>query len=479
MSEYKKLQNGSDIRGIAIDGIDGEKPNLTPKEANHIAAGFAKWLREKTGREDVTIAVGRDPRVSGPDLLEGLLQGFCKEGVQVFDAGLASTPAMFMATIFENVRAGGACEGSIMITASHLPFNRNGFKFFTKDGGLDKKDIARILELAEEDAAKGAGECDPRPAQVADLALMDAYCAHLQQVIRTGAAGGSTGAPDDAAAKKAEEKPLAGMKIVVDAGNGSGGFFAEKVLAPLGADMGLIFDTDVDRSSAVDEQGREIARNSIVAMAAALVSEDHPGTTVVTDSITSRQLTEFLENNLGLNHLRYKRGYKNVINKAIELNRAGTDCQLAIETSGHAALQENYFLDDGAYLAAKIVIKAARLKQEGRPISSVLADLEDPADEKEVRIPIKTEDFGAYGDQVLSDLKDWVKTQDGMTLTEPNYEGVRIDFGDGWCLLRKSLHDPILPMNMASDQEGGCQAIEKVMKSFLNQYEKLGLEGVL
>ena len=79
MSEYKKLQNGSDIRGIAIDGIDGEKPNLTPKEANHIAAGFAKWLREKTGREDVTIAVGRDPRVSGPDLLEGLLQGFCKK----------------------------------------------------------------------------------------------------------------------------------------------------------------------------------------------------------------------------------------------------------------------------------------------------------------------------------------------------------------------------------------------------------------
>lgn len=66
-----------------------------------------------------------------------------------------------------------------------------------------------------------------------------------------------------------------------------------------GADLGLIFDTDVDRSSAVDEQGREIARNSIVAMAAALVSEDHPGTTVVTDSITSRQLTEFWKTNWG------------------------------------------------------------------------------------------------------------------------------------------------------------------------------------
>ncbi|MDY3295659.1 MAG: hypothetical protein SOX40_07270, partial [Bacteroidaceae bacterium] len=84
---------------------------------------------------------------------------------------------------------------------------------------------------------------------------------------------------------------------------------------------------------------------------------------VVTDSITSNQLTEFLEKCLGLKHLRFKRGYRNVINKAIELNNSGIDSQLAIETSGHGAFKENYFLDDGAYLATKIVIKAARLKQ--------------------------------------------------------------------------------------------------------------------
>lgn len=535
MSDYKKLQNGSDIRGIAIGGVAGETPNLTPKEAKHIAAGFTKWLQDKTGIEAVTVAVGRDPRVSGLDLLKGLLQGFCKGGVQVFDAGLASTPAMFMATIFEDVKDDGACDGAIMITASHLPFNRNGFKFFTKDGGLDKKDIAKILELAADHAAKAEsadaasgtehGEAAKLDNAAESLALMDAYCKHLRQLIKDGVSGGSTGAsaektagaPDEAGEKVADN-PLAGMKIVVDAGNGSAGFFAEKVLEPLGADvsgsqflepdgmfpnhapnpenkaameaisaqvlrtgadLGLIFDTDVDRSAAVDEQGREVARNGIVAMAAALVAEDHPGTTVVTDSITSRQLTEFLEGDLGLKHLRYRRGYKNVINKAIELNQAGTDCQLAIETSGHAALQENYFLDDGAYLAVKIVIKAARLKKEGKPISSVLAGLEDPADEKEVRIPIQTEEFGAYGDQVLEELKAWVVSQDGMALTEPNYEGVRIDFGDGWCLLRKSLHDPILPMNMASDQEGGCQAIARTMKEFLTRYESLGLEGVL
>lgn len=515
MSDYKKLQNGSDIRGIAIEGIAGETPNLTPQEAEHIAVGFTRWLQEKTGKTDVTVAIGRDPRVSGPDLLAGLLHGFGKGGIQVYDCGLASTPAMFMATIFQNVIGEkGSCDGSIMITASHLPFNRNGFKFFTKDGGLDKKDIAAILRFAEEDAKAAAGdEADGSTVSAAteQVPLMDAYCDHLQQLIREGTSGGSTGA-------LAEEKPLSGMKIVVDAGNGSGGFFAEKVLAPLGADvsasqflepdgmfpnhapnpenkaameaissqvvksgadLGLIFDTDVDRSAAVDEQGREIARNGIVAMAAALVAEEHPGTTVVTDSITSRQLTEFLEKELGLVHLRYRRGYKNVINKAIELNREGTDCQLAIETSGHAALQENYFLDDGAYLAVKIMIKAAKLKKEGKPVSSVLTGLAEPADEKEVRIPIQTEEFGAYGNQVLEELRNWVLQQDGMTLTEPNYEGVRIDFGDGWCLLRKSLHDPILPMNMASDREKGCEDIAETMRVFLEKYKKLGLEGVL
>ncbi len=164
----------------------------------------------------------------------------------------------------------------------------------------------------------------------------------------------------------------------------------------------MIFDTDVDRSAAVDRLGKEISRNRIVALAASLVAEDHPGTTVVTDSITSNHLTTFLENTLGLRHLRFKRGYKNVINKAVELNSAGTDCQLAIETSGHAALKENYFLDDGAYLATKIVVKAAKLAREGKTIDQLLADLRDPAEEREIPngyhlwrlCPLRGSDFG-------------------------------------------------------------------------------------
>ena len=396
-----------------------------------------------------------------------------------------------------------------MITASHLPYERNGFKYFTADGGLDKSDISQIIEFAEADGA-GLGNAEYADNTITVMGkktypsekcnLMELYCSHLRQLIIDGVGRG--------------DKPLAGLKITVDAGNGSGGFYARDVLAPLGADIsssqyleadgtfpnhapnpenkealasialqvissgadfGLIFDTDVDRSAAVDGRGREIARNGIVAMATALVAEEHPATTVVTDSITSTHLTDFIEGELGMKHLRFKRGYKNVINKGIELNAAGEECWLAIETSGHAALRENYFLDDGAYLATKIVIKAAQLRKAGKTLDSVIEDLQDPADEKEVRIPIVSADFAGYGDKVLADLKAFAEESDELSLEEPNYEGVRINFADGWCLLRKSLHDPILPLNMAADSAGGCRVIADVMREFLAGYDGLDM----
>ena len=514
---YLKLQNGSDIRGVSLTGVAGEPLSLREDEAKEIAIGFIAWLSEKAGKkpEDLVLAIGRDPRTSGPRLLDGLMDGFGLYGCKVYDVGRASTPAMFMATVFEDF----ACDGTVMITASHLPYNRNGFKFFTRDGGLNKKDITTILEYAADRETQIAkiGKPTKEGCQTHRLGklvfepvkadIMTPYCDHLKQIIIEG-----TGRAD---------KPLKGLRITVDAGNGGGGFYATRVLAPLGADigssqflepdgmfenhapnpedkeamasislqvlasgadLGLIFDTDVDRSAAVDSHGREIARNGIVAMAAALAAEDHPGTTVVTDSITSRQLTEFLDG-LGLKHLRFKRGYRNVINKAIELNEAGTDCQLAIETSGHAAFKENYFLDDGAYLAAKIVIKAAKLHAEGKTIDSVIADLADPADEREIRIPITCPEFGSYGDRVLEELEDFANEAEGLSLEKPNYEGVRIIFerkgcgAEGWCLLRKSLHDPLMPLNIASDEENGCEKIWAIMKKFLTRYPELAIKG--
>ena len=360
--DYSKLQNGSDIRGVALEGIEGQHVNLTEQACKDIGRGFAVWLYKKTGKKELRVAVGRDSRLSGEKLCAWLCQAIVEQGVSVTDFKMASTPAMFMSTVTE----GYMFDGSVMITASHLPFNRNGFKFFVAQGGLEKGDIKEILTYAG-----GEDKTGLENGELVDGEFMDTYSKILADKIRI-----ATG----------EEKPLEGFKIVVDAGNGAGGFYVEKVLKPLGADtagsqflepdgyfpnhipnpeneeamgfvkravldakadMGIIFDTDVDRAGAVDSHGKEINRNRLIALISAILLEERTPAVIVTDSITSSGLKKFIENHGGMHH-RFKRGYKNVINEAIRLNKEGQYCPLAIETSGHAALKENYFLDDGA-----------------------------------------------------------------------------------------------------------------------------------
>ena len=489
--DYKKLQNGSDIRGVALEGIEGQHINLTEQACRDIGRGFALWLQKKTGKTDIRVAVGRDSRLSGPALCGWICDAMVKEGMLVTNFGMASTPAMFMATVTE----GFTFDGTVMITASHLPFNRNGFKFFTAQGGLEKADIKEILEYAESDARTGltAGKLE-------DGAFMDTYAKILADKIRA-----ATG----------EEKPLEGFRIVVDAGNGAGGFYCDKVLKPLGAntdgsrfldpdgsfpnhipnpedkdamksiteavkeanaDLGIIFDTDVDRAGAVLSDGSELNRNRIIAMLSAILLREHPGTTIVTDSITSTGLAKFIEEKGGVHH-RFKRGYRNVINESIRLNNQGQDSQLAIETAGHGAFKENYFLDDGAYIVTKLLIELARGKKEGYKLASLIESLEEPAESVEFRMNILLDDFKTYGQNVIDKLTAYAAKQPGWSLAPNNFEGVRVNLdkehGNGWFLLRLSLHDPLLPLNIESNSEGGAKKIAKELYEFIANYDKL------
>ena len=485
--DYKKLQNGSDIRGVALEGIEGQHINLTENVVRDIGRGFALWLQKKTGKNDLQVAVGRDSRLSGETLCSWLCQAMTQQGLNVTNFGMASTPAMFMATVTE----GYNFDGTVMITASHLPFNRNGFKFFTCDGGLEKGDIKEILEYAASDTQTGLA-----PGSASEGAFMDTYAQILADKIRA-----ATG----------EKKPLEGFKIVVDAGNGAGGFYVSKVLEPLGAnttgsryldpdgsfpnhipnpedkdamrsimeavaevkaDLGIIFDTDVDRAGAVLSDGSELNRNRIIAMLSAILLREHPGTTIVTDSITSTGLAKFIEEKGGVHH-RFKRGYRNVINESIRLNGLGQDSQLAIETSGHGAFKENYFLDDGAYIVTKLLIELARGKKEGYTLESLIASLEEPAESVEFRMNIALEDFKEYGQKVIDDLTAYAANQPGWSLAPSNYEGVRVNIGSGWFLLRLSLHDPLLPLNIESNDVGGAKKIAKELAAFIANYDKL------
>ncbi len=489
---YFKLQNGSDVRGIALEGIEGESVNLTPDIARTIGFAFARWLEKKLNKTGLKVAVGTDSRLSAEAIKSGVFQGLEKAGAACFDSGLSSTPAMFMSTVFEN----HAYDGSIMLTASHLPFNRNGLKFFIREGGLGKEDIKEILTLATATGSLEAAETTG----VEAINLMGDYAGHLVDIIRSGAGS---------------EKPLEGLKIVVDAGNGAGGYFVENVLQPLGADtagsqfldpdgsfpnhipnpedpdamdaiiaavkdngadFGIIFDTDVDRAGAVDKNGKPINRNRFIALMSTIVLEEHPGTTIVTDSVTSTGLKWWIEEKLGGVHHRFKRGYKNVINEAIRLNECGTPSFLALETSGHGALKENYFLDDGAYQIAKILIKIAQLNAAGAgTVDELIAELPEPAEAIEFRPQILVDDFSAYADEVLAGFKAFVEKQEGWSLTPNNFEGVHVTTSDGWILVRKSLHDPQIPINIESDVEGGTAPLKDAVLECLSAFDGLKL----
>jgi phosphomannomutase len=493
-NHWLELQNGSDIRGIAIDGVKGEEVNLTPEIAEKIAVSFVFWLSGATGKmpQHLKISVGRDSRISGTPLKEAFINGLLSAGVTILDCGLASTPAMFMSIIFDFVW----CDAAVMITASHLPYNRNGIKFFTKDGGLNKADITRILETISNFIIPPV-----KLGSVEQFDLLSIYSDFLVRKFRV---------------EVKTQTPLKGFHIVVDAGNGAGGFFVEKVLKPLGADtsgsqflepdgmfpnhvpnpedetameflqksvltnkadLGIIFDTDVDRAAAVDCYGMNINRNRLIALISAIILEEYPGSAIVTDSITSDGLTEFIEKVMGGKHHRYRRGYKNVINEAMRLNSDGEPCWLAIETSGHAALKENNFLDDGAYLITKILIKAAKMRQSGQNLLDLVAELLAPAESKEFRFKILNRDFKKYGKQIICDLNNFIGDIPGWEIVPKNYEGVRIacnkNSGDGWFLLRLSLHDPVIPLNIESNQNGGVMLIAQKFFDFIKKYEDI------
>ena len=155
-NSFLKLQNGSDVRGVAVDGVEGELVNLTEEAVNRIASGFAKFLADKLGKQNLKIAVGHDSRISASKLLQAV------------------------------------CEA------------------LTAQGGLDKADITTILKLAAQ-----SQELKGDISLVKNFALIELYAKNLREKICTALN---------------EDKPFAGMKIIVDAGNGAGGFFAETIL---------------------------------------------------------------------------------------------------------------------------------------------------------------------------------------------------------------------------------------------------------
>lgn len=503
--ELKHLVSGTDIRGI-VSEFEGKEINLSEKEVKFIALGFSRWIKRKYERKadeenrKIKVSVGYDARLTGPKFAEIIREELKQEGIDVYDCKMSITPSLFMSTVFKNYKA----DGAIMITASHLPSYYNGIKFFTAEGGFEKSDVLDMLEMAgrrkcqcEQNLKKAMGIKDKK-GRSSEKNLAEDYADYLCKFIIKETGG--------------EENPLKGLKVVIDAGNGAAGFFADKVIEKLGgdstgsqflnpdgsfpnhvpnpeakeaidslkkavldnkADFGIIFDADGDRSAFVDKSGREINRNRLIALLSDILIKQKDGATIVTDSVTSMGLKKFIEDRGGKHH-RFQRGYKNVINEAKKLNKKGIYTPLAIETSGHAAFMDNYFLDDGAYMAALLLIQLVKSKKVGISFTDILNELKDPMEEKEIRFSIKAADFRESGNKVLDKLPEYVEKINGWELEKPNYEGVRVICDENnWFLLRLSLHEPLLCLNIETEEKGKVKDIEKKLYEFLKNYDEV------
>jgi phosphomannomutase len=484
--DWMALKSGSDVRGVAV----GEDAVLTSSVARLLGVAFVRMLCDHTGKaaESLTVSIGRDSRISGPELLSAAAKGMAQAGAKVLDFGLCTTPAMFMSILTEGFKV----DGAVMVTASHHPYNLNGLKFFEDKGGLSGEEITTLLQ----DASVISPDSLPEGGTISQKPFLPAYQMQLADRIKKGLGVNVS-------------RPLLGLHVAVDAGNGAGGFYADMLqslgawvdgsqfLEPDGmfpghvpnpenedamaslsaavmrakADLGVIFDADCDRAAIVDDTGREINRNRLIALISAILLSEKPGQTIVTDSVTSSGLAEFIIK-LGGAHYRYKRGYRNVIDEAVRLNTNGIDCPLAIETSGHAAFRENHFLDDGMYLVTLLIVEAMKRKQSGKTLGSLIMELREPVESAEIRLKITAADFRLAGKAAIQQVLDYATSMEDWHIAPDSREGVRINFDldggiqNGWFLLRLSVHDPVLPLNVESDVPGGMKyMLESLLKA--------------
>jgi len=497
---------------------------FTPFAAHCFGASFARWLLQT--QPDVVhgnalrICIGRDPRLHGERLADAFARGAeSVDGVtgpvRVVYTDVATTPSMY-----EFVRA-DKCDAAVMITASHLPEHKNGMKFFSKNGGLASLDIGQLIMLAQKEARSwyDMGILPPSSGNAGVLCselvnFMPYYENTLKQaVIRE---VGSTSHPN----------PLSGIKIVVNPGNGAGCFF-DGVLGDLGAnvagsihltpdgtfpdtfgvpnpekkdmveetmraceacnaDIGVMFDTDADRSGfvlprVINKDGTRsnyepLNGNRLIALLSVIFSSSSPGCTIVTDSTTSEGLSTFLEDKLGLHHFRFLRGYANVIAKAKELTDSGdANAEVAIETSGHCAMKENGYVDDGTYTAVKIIGLLARTAASGEgSLLDLISDLDEMPFEEEFRIRVTTgslETTTSIFKQVSQSMIENCDSTNDWTLDEDNLEGVRVRLSSGgFFMIRQSLHDPVISMQVESISQE--EASEKVLKPLLSMFSK-------
>jgi phosphomannomutase/phosphoglucomutase len=431
--------NPSIFRAYDIRGVVSE--DLSTEFARTLGLAYAQLLKGRkpvADRKHLTIAVGRDCRLSSKEYADALIEGLLSGGLDVVRLGLCPTPLTYFSLFHLDL------DGAIMITASHNPPNQNGFKICIGRDAIYGSKLQELRLMVE-----GHPQKNEISGSVSDYDIASAY---IQYQLK-------------------QFPSLKKKKIVIDAGNGMAGPLAPKLLRMYGidvielyceldgqfpnhipdptvaknlvdlirsvkfhqADFGIGFDGDADRIGIVDENGKQIAGDELLVIFSRAILTNHPGATVVSEVKSSLRLYQDIKSRGG-HPIMWKTGHS-----LIEAKMKETNALLGGELSGHIFFADKYFGFDDAIYAALRLLEITSNRE--RPLSSLLNDLPITVSTPEMRVPF--EDSLKF--KLVEEVKRLLLSNPALAkATVTDIDGIRIDFEDGWGLMRASNTQPIV-----------------------------------
>ena len=439
-----------DIRGIA--GKD-----LTENDAESIGKAYGTLL-QKQGKK--LVSVGRDCRITSELFSDFFIRGILSTGCDVIDIGLCPTPVLY----FSIVRL--PTQGGAMITASHNPSEYNGFKLMNGSDSIHSQGLQDLRKIIDkEDYVKGAGikkEAD----------LITPYIEYLVQNISI-------------------DK---GIKIGVDAGNGTGAITALPVLKQLGCeihelfcepdgafpnhpadptvknnmlelidlvktkklDLGVGYDGDADRIGIVDKTGQLIYGDQLMVIYAREILSRKPGATFISEVKCSLNMYNDIEKHGG-RAIMWKTGHSLIKKKMKE-----EDAALAGEMSGHIFFADQYFgFDDALYATLRLL---EILCKEQRSVCELIADLPETYNTPEIRIDCPDENKFKVVEEICNLYKKKAKVID--------IDGMRVVYNDGWGLVRASNTQPSLVLRFEATTKNRLDQIKNDIEKSLKKIIK-------
>lgn len=494
--EINPYYNGVYMLGAADESLSFRGDYLSAEAVKKIAGGFSRWLLSRVqGDAAPSVALGYDCRNTSKRIYYIFLRELLEHGIDVCCCDMATPPAV-LKQMMEI-----PCSAAAVITGGNNHPKENGFKFYTRTGLVGSEGYREIYELSK----KNDSPPSLIPGEKTEIKAMNMYSKSLREMICR-----EINATDYA-------RPLRDMGIMVDAGNGMGGFFANTVLAPLGADisksicldedgdfpnrfpdplsrealeqaaetvkrekldMGFLFDLNGDRITFIDGEGNIYKRNRLIALASVLSFENISGATAVTNNQASLSLQKFTEEKLGCKLFRFGKKPTETVSKQIELTENGVNAPFSMTVNGNFFAEKNNFIDDGAFLAVMIVIKAALIKAQGEKISSLTREYRDflPSSEVYMKVDLNYE-FEGYCKDILSSFEGLSMQIDRVQTVNSTEDCVEIIMADKYPLsLFTDRVDKCLRLKIDCDDSSIFHNLGKILIPFFEKFPKLDSE---